>query len=142
MAESYRLTTPLTEEQVRSLRVGDRVYLDGIVWGIRDATQIHMLDRGNDPPVDLNGAVLLHTAPNVRKVGDQYEPLCIGTTTSIRMDRFTEPLMTRYGVRAIVGKGGLSAGSLEVFGRLGGVYLAIVGGAASVQTLQIEAIEA
>lgn len=140
MAE-HRFTTPLSEADVRRLRIGDAVLLDGIVWGIRDATLIHMFDSGNRTPVDLAGSVLLHTAPNVRKVGAGYEPLCIGTTTSMRMDRFTEGLLVEYGVRAIIGKGGLSARSAELFQEHGGCYLAIVGGAASVETLQIEAIE-
>jgi L(+)-tartrate dehydratase beta subunit len=139
---SYQFTTPLGESQTRGLRTGDSVTLDGIVWGIRDATLIHMFDRGNVPPVNLSGGVLLHTAPNVKKVDGHYEPLCIGTTTSMRMDRFSEGLLRDYGVRAIIGKGGLSAHSAELFQQYGGVYLAIVGGAASVETLQIEAIEA
>jgi L(+)-tartrate dehydratase beta subunit len=138
----YRFTTPLHEEDVRRLRIGDSVTLDGTVWGIRDGSLIHMFDRGNVPPVDLQGAVLLHTAPNVKKVGDSYEPVCVGTTTSMRMDRFTEGLLRDYGVRGIIGKGGLSATSAELMRRYPAVYLAIVGGAASVETLQIEAIEA
>jgi len=140
MAE-YRLTTPLSEAQVRGLRAGDSVTLDGIVFGVRDATLIRMFDQGQEPPVDLSGAVCLHTAPNVKKVGERYEPLSVGTTTSMRMDRFTGPLLERYGVRGIIGKGGLSAESLKPFQRLGGVYLAITGGAAALETTQIEAIE-
>jgi L(+)-tartrate dehydratase beta subunit len=137
----YRFSTPLDESRIRQLRSGDSVTLDGIVWGIRDATLIHMFDRGNVPPVDLAGAILLHTAPNVKKVGGRYQPLCIGTTTSMRMDRFTERLLRDYGVRGIIGKGGLSPRSSNLFQEYGGVYLAIVGGAASVETLQIDAIE-
>lgn len=141
MAE-HRLTTPLTEAQVRALRVGDMVTLDGVVFGIRDATLIRIFDEGRPSPVDLRGGVCLHTAPNVKKLGGRYEPLSVGTTTSMRMDRFTGGLLEAYGVRAIVGKGGLSAESLEHFRRLGGVYLAITGGAAALETTQIEAIEA
>lgn len=141
MAE-YRLTTPLSEAQVRGLRAGDSVTLDGVVFGARDGTLIRIFDQGQEPPVDLSGAVCLHTAPNVKKVGDRYEPLSVGTTTSMRMDRFTGPLLERYGVRAIIGKGGLSAESLRHFQRFGGVYLAITGGAAALETTQIEAIEA
>ena len=140
MAE-YRFTTPLDESQARQLRSGDLVTLDGIVWGIRDATLIHIFDRGSVSPVDLRGGVLLHTAPNVKKHVDRYEPVCIGTTTSMRMDRFTEGLLRDYGVRGIIGKGGLSPRSSELFEQYGAVYLAIVGGAASVETLQIDAIE-
>src|SRR5437899_7794982 len=95
----YRLTTPLTEHAVRQLRAGDSVVLDGIVYGVRDANMIRIFDQGVAPPVDWRGAALLHTAPNVRKIGPgRYEPLSVGTTTSVRMDRFTETLLRAYGV--------------------------------------------
>ncbi len=138
----YRLTTPLTEAQVRALRVGDTVTLDGTVFGVRDATLIRIFDEGKAPPADLRGGVCLHTAPNVKKLGAHYEPLSVGTTTSMRVDRFTGGLLERYGVRALIGKGGLSGESLKHFERLGAVYLAITGGAAALETTQIEAIEA
>src|SRR5881628_1117076 len=138
----YRFKTPLTEADMRQLRVGDSVTLDGVIFGVRDANLIRIFDQRVPPPVDWRGAALLHTAPNVRKIGPgRYAPLSVGTTTSMRMDRFTEGLMRDYGVRGIIGKGGLSARSSELFQQYGGAYLAIVGGAASVETLQIDAIE-
>jgi L(+)-tartrate dehydratase beta subunit len=100
-----------------------------------------MFDDGQRPKMDLSGALLLHTAPNVRKVGDRYEKLCIGTTTSARMVRFTEGLGRDYAVRAICGKGGLPDEAIEPMRRLGMVYFAIVGGAAALETTQIEEIE-
>lgn len=136
------LTTPLTEDAVRALRVGDQVTIDGIVWGLRDATLIHWHDGGNEFPADLSGGVLLHTQPNVKKDGDRWIPLCVGTTTSQRMDRFTRPLLERFGVRAILGKGGMSGDTAAAMAEHGCVYLAVVGGAASVETRQIEEIEA
>jgi L(+)-tartrate dehydratase beta subunit len=143
MGTEYRLTTPLDEATVRGLRAGDSVTLDGVVYGLRDATLIRMFDQGVQAPVDLAGAVVLHTAPNVVRGADgAYAPLSVGTTTSMRMDRFTRPLLERYGVRGIVGKGGLSAESLAALAEHGGVYLAITGGAAALETVQIEAIEA
>jgi L(+)-tartrate dehydratase beta subunit len=141
MAE-HRLTFPASEEDVRKLHAGDIVFVDGHIIGIRDRTQVRIFDQGQEPPMDLNGAFLLHTAPNVRKVGEgRYEPICIGTTTSARMVRFTEPLGTQYGVRAICGKGGLPDEAIEPMKRLGMVYFAIVGGAAALETTQIEEIE-
>ena len=138
----YRLTYPATEEQVRELRAGDSVLVDGHVIGIRDRTQIRIFDQGIEPPMDLSGAFLLHTAPGVRKLGEgRYEKVCIGTTTSARMVRFTEPLGRDYGVRAICGKGGLPDDAIEPMQRLGMVYFAIVGGAAALETTQIEEIE-
>ena len=143
MSAERRLTTPLDETTVRGLRAGDSIALDGIVYGLRDATLIRMFDQGVTPPVDLAGAVVLHTAPNVVRAPDgSYAPLSVGTTTSMRMDRFTRPLLDRHGVRAIIGKGGLSSESLAALGQQGAVYLAITGGAAALETIQIEAIEA
>jgi L(+)-tartrate dehydratase beta subunit len=90
---------------------------------------------------------VIHTAPNVRKVPQStqhpsgYAPLCIGTTTSDRMERFTRPLMEQNGVRLIIGKGGLRDASLKAFADLGGAYLAIIGGTAALETTWIEAIE-
>jgi L(+)-tartrate dehydratase beta subunit len=95
----------------------------------------------------MNGHAVVHTAPNVRKVekSDEYPAgyasICIGTTTSARMERFTRPLMKEYGVRMIIGKGGLTQGSADAFRDLGGVYIAIVGGAAALETTWIEQIE-
>jgi L(+)-tartrate dehydratase beta subunit len=143
----YELDMPVTEEQVRQLRVNDTVTLQRTLYGIRDATQIHMLDRGRTTRFDLRGHAVIHTAPNVRKVEPSkeypagYQPICIGTTTSDRMERFTRPLMTQHGVRLIVGKGGLRQGSLDAFAELGGAYLAIVGGTAALETTWIEEIE-
>ena len=137
----YDLTPPVTEEQVRALRVNDTVTLAGTLFGIRDATQIHMFDRGRKTRFDLKGHAVLHTAPNVRKVAGRYEPICIGTTTSDRMERFTAPLMEQYGVRLVIGKGGLRTGSLDSFKKYGGAYLAVIGGTAALETTWVEAIE-
>jgi L(+)-tartrate dehydratase beta subunit len=140
---AVRVRFPVTDEQaILNLRAGDEVLVDGHIIGIRDRTQIRIFDQGIEPPLDLSGAFLLHTAPNVRKVGDgKYEKLSIGTTTSARMVRFTEPLGRDYGVRAICGKGGLPDEAIEPMRKYGMVYFAIVGGAAALETTQIEEIE-
>ena len=143
----YDLTTPVTEAQVRALKIDDTVTLQRTLYGIRDATQIAMFDRGRTTRFDLRGHALIHTAPNVRKVTPSaefptgYAPVCIGTTTSARMERFTRPLLAQYGVRMIIGKGGLGEASLSAFRELGGVYLAIIGGTAALETTWVEAIE-
>ena len=140
----HRLETPLREDTIRGLRTGDTVVLDGIVWGLRDATLIRIFDQGQPPPADLRDSALLHVAPNVRRSAASpsgYEPMTVGTTTSMRMDRFTEGVLRDLGARAIIGKGGLSETSSAALARYCGVYLAIVGGAASVETEQVEAIE-
>lgn len=141
MAE-YHLKSPFTEAEIRQLRCGDIVYFDGLLFGIRDLTQIYMFDQNHEPPVSLAGAPCIHTAPSLRKVGDKWEKICVGTTTSTRMDRFTPPLIEKYGVRAIIGKGGLYQGSLEAMQKFGAVYLAITGGSAALETKSIEEVEA
>ena len=143
----YELSLPVTEAQVRALHVDDTVTLQDTLFGIRDATLIHLFDRGRTTRFDLRGHAVIHTAPNVRKVDKSdeypagYASVCIGTTTSDRMERFTRPLMAENGVRIIIGKGGLREGSLEAFRELGGVYLAIVGGTAALETTWIEQIK-
>ena len=143
----YEFQTPVTEAQVRKLRINDTVTLHGTLFGIRDATQIHMFDCGRTTRFDLHGHAVIHTAPNVRKVEKSaehpsgYAPVCVGTTTSDRMERFTRPLMTQNGVRIIIGKGGMREGTAAAFKEIGGAYLAIVGGTAALETTWIEQIE-
>ena len=143
----YDFTTPVTEEQVRELRVNDTVTLNGALYGIRDATHIQLFDHGRKTRFDLRGQAVLHTAPNIKKVEKSincptgYAPICIGTTTSDRMERYTRPLMKQYGVRIVIGKGGLRESSAAAFSELGGAYLAVVGGAAALETTWVEAIE-
>ena len=143
----HDFTMPITESQARSLRVNDTVTLNGTLYGIRDATYIHMFDRGRKTRFDMNGHAVIHTAPNVRKTQKSaqhpagYAPICIGTTTSERMERFTRPLAEQYGVRLVIGKGGLRGASADAFRELGGAYLAIIGGTAALETTWIESIE-
>jgi L(+)-tartrate dehydratase beta subunit len=143
----YDFTMPISEEEVRRLRIDDSVTLNGTLYGIRDATYIHLFDRGRKTRFDMKGHAVIHTAPNVRKVQRSaphpagYAPICIGTTTSDRMERFTRPLMEQYGVRLTIGKGGLRSDSLNAFRDLGGAYLAIIGGTAALETTWIESIE-
>ena len=114
---------PVSAAHVRELKIGDTVTLEKTLFGIRDATLIHMFDRGRRTRFDLNGHAVIHTAPNVHRVEKSdkapagYAPFCIGTTTSQRMERFTRPLMEREGVRIIIGKGGMAQGTLGAFAR-------------------------
>src|SRR5918992_4410433 len=123
---------PITESDARKLKVNDTVTLNGTLYGIRDATLIHMFDKGRRTRFDMRGHAVIHTAPNVRRVERSNEhpagfaPVCIGTTTSQRMERFTRPLMEREGVRLVIGKGGLGPASAAALRDLGGAYLPIV----------------
>lgn len=141
------LHMPIDAAKARALKIGDTVTLRQTLFGIRDATLIHMFDRGRETRLDLNGHAVIHTAPNVHRVETSeeapvgYTPFCIGTTTSMRMERFTRKLMEREGVRLIIGKGGMGPDTQAAFRDLGGAYLAIVGGAAALETTWIEQIE-
>ncbi|MFG6150655.1 fumarate hydratase C-terminal domain-containing protein [Halobacillus sp. B23F22_1] len=142
----YQLKAPLTDEDIDKLYTGDTVTLEGIIFGIRDANLIRLFDHKVDLPEDLKpqlkGAIGLHTAPGVRKLEDgTYEKVSIGTTTSYRMDRFTRGLMKDYGVRVIVGKGGLLDEGSQALVDHKGCYFTILGGSAALETTQVEAIE-
>src|SRR3979409_377209 len=134
------LDMPVSEAQARALHVGDTVTLEQTLFGIRDATLIAMFDRGRTTRFDLKGHAVVHTAPNVRKIDPRpgssagCEPLCIGTTTSMRMERFTRPLMARDGVRIIIGKGGMGQETLDAFRDIGGGCLAVGGGGGGAAT--------
>lgn len=142
------LSLPAGEKHIRALRAGDTVTLEKTLYGIRDATLIAMFDRGLRTKFDLKDHAVIHTAPNVRAVEPsadnpaKFAPVCVGTTTSLRMERFTRPLMEREGVRLHIGKGGMGPGTLAALAEFGGAYLAVTGGAAALQTTWIEAIEA
>lgn len=138
---THHLTTPFTDEVIRGLNAGDIVYFSGTLFGIRDLTQIYMFDQNHEPPVSLEGMPVIHTAPSLKKVGDKWEKICVGTTTSTRMDRFSPGLIGKYGVKAIIGKGGLYEGSLKAMQEHAAVYLAIVGGSAALETQQVEEVE-
>ncbi len=143
----HAFTMPITEAQARVLRVNDTVTIEGTLFGIRDANQIALFDKGRRTRFDMKGHAAIHTAPNVRKVPPSaehptgYAPVCVGTTTSARMERFTRPMLEQLGARLIIGKGGLGQTSLDAFRELGGAYLAVIGGTAALETTWIEAIE-
>ncbi len=123
-----KLQTPLTEDAVRSLKVGDVVLISGRIYTGRDAVHSHLMHH--EPPVDLNGSVLYHCGPVVVKEGEGYRVTAAGPTTSIREEPYQGDIITRYGVRAVIGKGGMGAKTLAALKDFGGVYLNAIGGAA------------
>ena len=121
------LRTPITEEQVRELQVGDVVLISGEMLTGRDAVHAHLMK--NDPPVSLQGAALYHCGPVVMKNGN-YRITAAGPTTSIREEPYQGEIIKRYGVRAVIGKGGMGAKTLAAMKEHGAVYLNAIGGAA------------
>ena len=132
------LQTPLSDEQIRSLKVGDVVLISGPVFTGRDAVHAHLMKH--DPPVDLNGAVLYHCGPVVAKEGETWRVTAAGPTTSIREEPYQADIIGRYGVRAVVGKGGMGAKTLAALKQHGAVYLNAIGGAAQFYARTIERV--
>src|SRR5687767_8643515 len=133
------LRTPLSEEQVRSLKVGDVVLVSGRAYTGRDAVHHHLMKH--DPPVDLRGAVLYHCGPVVAKDGDGWKVTAAGPTTSIREEPYQADVITRYGVRAVIGKGGMGARTLAALKDAGAVYLNAIGGAAQFYARTIVSVD-
>jgi fumarate hydratase class I len=122
------LRAPLTGEQVRALKVGDVVLVSGRMYTGRDAVHAHLMKH--QPPVDLSGGVLYHCGPVVAKEGSGWRVTAAGPTTSIREEPYQAEILKRYGVRVVIGKGGMGARTLAGLAESGAVYLNAVGGAA------------
>jgi fumarate hydratase class I len=133
------LNAPLTEAAVRSLKVGDVVMISGRMFTGRDAVHSHLMK--NAPPVDLNGSVLYHCGPVVVKEGETWRVTAAGPTTSIREEPYQGEIIKRYGVRAVIGKGGMGAKTLAALQEQGAVYLNAIGGAAQFYARSIERVD-
>src|SRR5580658_1570833 len=132
------LRSPLTEEQVRALKVGDVVLISGDVFTGRDAVHAYLMK--NPPPVDLHGAVLYHCGPVMLKEGDEWKVKAAGPTTSIREEPYQAHVIREYGVRAVIGKGGMGKKTLAALKESGAVYLNGIGGAAQYYARSIEKV--
>jgi fumarate hydratase, class I len=132
------LRAPITEEQARSLKVGDVVLISGDMYTGRDAVHAHLMH--NPPPVDLNGAVLYHCGPVMLKQGDEWVVKAAGPTTSIREEPYQADVIKRYGVRAVIGKGGMGPKTLAALKDFGAVYLNGIGGAAQYYARTVEKV--
>lgn len=122
------LTTPVSDSQIRNLKVGDVVLLSGLVHTGRDALHHHLLTH--DSPVDLHGAALYHCGPVVLKQGDGWTMTAAGPTTSIREEPFQADVIKKFGMRMVIGKGGMGTRTLAALKEHGAVYLNAIGGAA------------
>ncbi len=132
------LTAPLSEEQVRSLKVGDVVLLNGMMYTGRDAVHSYLMK--NDPPVDLRGGVLYHCGPVVLNEGETWKMMAAGPTTSIREEPYQADVIRKAGVRAVIGKGGMGAKTLAALEESGAVYLSAIGGAAQFYARCVERV--
>ena len=133
------LTPPIDEATVRKLHVGDVVLVTGRMYTGRDAVHAHLMT--NDPPVDLRGGVLYHCGPVVIRDGDRWRVTAAGPTTSIREEPYQGDILERYGVRVVIGKGGMGAKTLAALQQTGAVYLNAIGGAAQFYARTIEQVD-
>ena len=133
------LNAPLSEADIRGLKVGDVVMISGRVFTGRDAVHSHLMKH--DPPVDMRGSVLYHCGPVVVKEGDGWRVTAAGPTTSIREEPYQGEIIKRYGVRAVIGKGGMGAKTLAALKEHGAVYLNAIGGAAQFYARSIKKVD-
>ncbi|WP_066327121.1 fumarate hydratase [Anoxybacteroides amylolyticum] len=134
------LEAPLTEEQVRKLKVGDVVRINGMMYTGRDAIHKHLMDH--DAPIDLNGQIIYHCGPVMLKDGNgNWHVKAAGPTTSIREEPYQGEIMKKFGIRAVIGKGGMGAKTLAALKEHGGVYLNAIGGAAQYYADCIKSVE-
>jgi len=132
MAE-YRLKTPISEEDIRKLHVGDTIYISGTMVTARDSAHKRALEffrRGEPLPVNLEGGVVYHCGPLAMKEDDEWRVVAAGPTTSARMEMFEADFIKAYGVRVVVGKGGMGQKTTDAMKEYGAVYAAFTGGAA------------
>jgi fumarate hydratase class I len=131
-AREVVLQAPITEEQIRSLKVGDVVIINGPMYTGRDAIHKHLSEH--DSPVDLNGQIIYHCGPVMMKDdAGEWHVRAAGPTTSIREEPYQGDIMKRFGIRAVIGKGGMGKKTLAALQEHGGVYLNAIGGAAEYQ---------
>ncbi len=138
------ISTPLNEKSVRSLELGDIVYLDGMVYTMRDEAHIRALkmhDAGETLPVELEGAAVYHCGPITARDGQSWTVVAAGPTTSARMNSMEPRFIETFGVRALIGKGGMNDATAEAMKKNGCVYFAITGGTAVLAARGIESVE-
>jgi len=132
------LTPPITEEAIRKLKVGDIVLVSGEIYTGRDAVHAHLMK--NAPPVDLRGAVLYHCGPVMLQENGKWQVKAAGPTTSIREEPYQADIIRNYGIRAVIGKGGMGAKTLAALKEHGAVYLNGIGGAAQYYARTVEEV--
>jgi len=132
------LRTPVTEEQIRALKVGDVVLITGEMYTGRDAVHAHLMK--NAPPVDMKGSVLYHCGPVMLKTGEKWTVKAAGPTTSAREEPYQADVIKNYGVRVVIGKGGMGKKTLAALQEHGAVYLNAIGGAAQYYARAIDEV--
>ena len=129
----YKFKTPISEEDVRKLKVNDVLYVTGTIVTARDQAHRRALEffkQGKSLPVNLEGLAVFHCGPVVSKEGDKWVAVAAGPTTSTRMDIFEDEFIKNFKVRVVIGKGGMGKKTTDAMAKYGAVYGAFTGGAA------------
>jgi L(+)-tartrate dehydratase beta subunit len=136
------LTTPIQDEDIADLNVGDVVYLTGHIVTCRDVAHRRLIELKRKLPVDIKGGAIFHAGPIVRKLADgRFEMVSIGPTTSMRMEKFEKDFIRETGVKLIVGKGGMGPETEEGCRQYKAVHAIFPGGCAVLAATQVEEIE-
>jgi fumarate hydratase subunit beta len=141
MSEPKRITTPLTDEAVKDLKIGDAVLITGIIYTGRDAAHKRLaetLDAGQELPVDLKGQIIYYAGPAPAKPGRPVGS--IGPTTSYRMDAYS-PQLIAYGLKGMIGKGNRTEPVTKAQQQYGAVYFGAIGGAAALMAKSVKKCE-
>ncbi len=142
---TYKLTTPISEEQVRKLKVNDVLYVTGTIVTARDQAHnraLQLYKEGKKLPIDLEGLVVFHCGPIVKKEGDKWIVVAAGPTTSTRMDIFEDEFIKNFKVRVVIGKGGMGKRTTDAMQKYGAVYGAFTGGAGVLAAKAIKNVKA
>lgn len=129
----YKLKTPISEEDIRKLKVNDTIYITGTMFTARDEAHHRALEfyrEGKELPLDLQGLAVFHCGPIVKKKDDEWFIVAAGPTTSTRMDLFEDEFIKNFKVRVVIGKGGMGKKTTDAMKKYGAVYGAFTGGAA------------
>jgi fumarate hydratase subunit beta len=129
----YKFKTPISEDQIRKLKVNDVLYVTGTIVTARDQAHRRALEyfkEGKQLPLNLEGLAVFHCGPVVAKDGDKWIAVAAGPTTSTRMDIFEDEFIKNFKVRVVIGKGGMGKKTTDAMAKYGAVYGAFTGGAA------------
>jgi fumarate hydratase subunit beta len=129
---TYYLRTPITDDDVIKLSVGDTIYISGTLVSARDAAHVRIIEairKGEKLPIDLRGGVIYHAGPVAVKQGDTWRIISMGPTTSARMEEFEPEVIEKLGVKLVIGKGGMGPKTTEAMKKFKAVYAIFTGGA-------------
>jgi fumarate hydratase subunit beta len=141
----FKLKTPISEEEIRKLKVNDVLYVTGTIVTARDAAHKRALEyskEGKSLPINLEGLAVFHCGPIVKKEDDEWIVVAAGPTTSTRMDQFEDEFIKNFKVRVIIGKGGMGKRTTDAMKQHGAVYGAFTGGAAVLAAKAIKEVKA